>query len=236
MTHLSAGAEELWAWLYQPLQELKVDQEGTWEERRIRFLDRLGVSDSSAHPVTEMLMARLDELTDEQRAEVLTGEKLDALAYSVVEESTPTSQDPDSAGPAYDEQTWHDYLRNHLSRWDGMDESWPQFAEWFTYYAAEAGVGQPARELVAYLQPMDNGTRLATVAQYGVVITPHPEASAEDEGADDAGTEDDVELDEFGEELMAEILAEHPELADLPEATRRRLLADVIGEESASAE
>lgn len=229
-----ANVDEVWGWLYEPLQNLKAGRDEGWQAGRARLLTELGLSDPGEHPVTEALLYRLDELPEGERNGLLAGDELDSVAYQLVQEYTPAEAEVEGTS-GYNERVWAEYLHTNLGQWDGTAESWAGFAEWFNYHAAEAGVAQPARTLIEYFTSVDNPQRISGFADYGVVITPpaeHAESSVDEEDWDE-DEEEMPQFDEHGERLLAEILDEHPEFAEMSEAERRRLLAEVLSEESA---
>jgi hypothetical protein len=265
MTHSSTGVDEVWGWLYQPLQNLKAGQGEAWRSGREHFLAELGLANPGGHPVVEALLYRLDKLPAEERDGLLAGDELETVAYQVVHEYTPAGAEEPVADepppepavedtPGYDERVWAEYLHANLGQWDGTAESWPLFAEWFTYHGAEAGVSAPATALIEYFTTLDNSQRINGFADYGIVITPPaallseapaepvvepvaepPAATDEEDGEDEDWDGEDgqaPEFDEHGERLLAEIMSEHPEFAELSEAERRLLLAEVLSEES----
>lgn len=220
--------DELWEWLQTPVQELvtyKADNpDKTWEEHRAYFVERLGLSDPSDHALVDELVRHLDELPDDERDGLLEEVgRLEPVVLEIVErhavEDTPEEADGDTA---YDEATWQAFLVENGARWIGDDESWPAFREWFTYYATEAGLGQPASALMEYLDPQSAPERIMTFAQYGVVIAV-AEETAPAEGA--PAEQGPLELSE--EDIQA-LIDENPEFADIPEERRRELIAEAL--------
>jgi L-amino acid N-acyltransferase YncA len=161
------------------------------------------------------LMARLAHESD--RIGVLAG-------YGVV--ITPPEQTDE-----YDENVWHDYLATNAVRWDGTEESWAQFVEWFDYHADDRGVSAPATALTAHLADMVASDRVETLARYGVVIGAEG-AATEDAATEDAATEDAAaEDDQFDiDSVVDEVLADNPEFAEIPARRREELVAEVLAE------
>lgn len=127
--------------------------------------------------------------------------------------STVQSEDPD---------TWNNYLAQNGPRWDGTEASWQQFRDWFLYDAAEHHVGTSAQGFIALAE---NGDKRTVFATYGVAL---PTAETfETGGADDL-------LHRLRHEVMepalTQILANHPELAELGEDRLRELLAEVTAD------
>jgi len=218
------SVDELWAWLQTPVQELvsyRADNpDKTWEEHRAYFVERLGLSDPSAHPLVEELVRYLDELPDDERAELLQDtSRLEPVVLEVVERHAVEDAPTDAAEP-YDEAAWQAFLVENGARWNGADDAWPAFREWFAYYATESGLGQPATALLDYLDPQSASERIATLAQYGVVI-----AAAD---AAEAPAEEAAEPLRLSDEDVAALLAEDADFADIPEERRRELIAQIV--------
>ncbi|HET9141797.1 hypothetical protein [Actinophytocola sp.] len=223
-----ATADELWTWIYPPLTELVAaradDRTRSWTELRGYFLERTGLADASDHPLVADLVETLDQLSEEDSAALLDdGARLEAQVYELAvahADPEPEAAEPAGAGepaaaddPAYDEAEWQRFLVDNGPRWNGEDATWGQFSEWFGYHAREAGVGQPATDLLAYLDTLSAADRITTLAQYGVVI---PTADAEPVRL----TEEDIEG----------LLAEDSEFADISEDRRRELIQQVVGD------
>lgn len=70
-------AEQVWAWLEQPVQQLaqsfEDDPETQWDDRVREFLGWLGLSTPDEHPVTHSFLYYLESMDDTQRREALTG-------------------------------------------------------------------------------------------------------------------------------------------------------------------
>lgn len=211
------GAEELWEWIRTPLEELKRDltdePDKPWETRRAELLERLGLHDPDEHPMAGELFERLDRMSDDERVTAINSGEIDSAAYELAQRHAA----PASAGPAYDEQAWQAYLAQNGPAWDGTEQSWTQFSQWFSYYAGERGLTEPATALIEYLSAQPAAERIGTFAQYGVTITP-------------AGGTPDAGLDS----VMADILAENPALAAIPEERRKEILAEVFGGQAAT--
>lgn len=232
--------DELWAWLYPSIQDLKQawrdDPEASWESRRRELVEKLGLFDPAEHPVVLELCRRLDDLPDEEREVVLVSDELDALAYEVIEvHSASVADDAGQAAagssPNAVDESWNRFLDENLSAWNGTEESWQQFTAWFLYQAGEAGVGAPARELVAYLDVLPVSERVGAIAEYGVAV-PASQAGtgAEQPSEFDPAPAGSIELDPDAESILAEVLDEHPELADIGEDRARELMAEVLME------
>jgi hypothetical protein len=173
--------DDLWASIGEPLAELKAeftaDPAVPWTELRQSFLTELG-QDVGQSPAIQQFLQQLDAMTDVDRNSILASDRLESLAYSLVEQNASGDESADD-GPAYDEQAWQDYLTENGPQWDGTDEGWDQFREWFSYYAAEQQLAEPASELLDYLETQSAADRITTFASYGVTITPPQWGSAD---------------------------------------------------------
>jgi hypothetical protein len=222
-----SNVDELWAWLYQPVQDLKAlhteDPDKTWEEHRAVFLERLGLSAPSNHPVAEELFRHLDELPPEELTRLLGSDELDDVAYRVAAQFAVPQEEAEAVVDGHDEAAWGDYLRTNGAQWDGTAQSWEQFRDWFHYHAVEAGLGTPAGQFLDYVNEMPIEERIATFGAYGVVIQT---AAVAEPAAEETEEEPDFAA------LDAEILAEHPELADIPVETRRQWAAEAAQQNS----
>lgn len=241
MSHAMAGADETWAWLDEPLQQFSQNTDRPWEDRRRELVDRLGLTAPDQHPVVFRLFAQLDELDESTRDRVVNGDELAALAFEIVQQETAAYQeqpaepaDPGQPGTdqvtgtdTYDESAWYAYAGTNLAQWNGDEQTWDQFRDWFLYYATEQGLRVPAEAFLDHADGRSTEEKIATFAQYGVVVAPPVAEPAAEEPADLPA------LDEEGEVLMTEILAANPELARLPEAHRRELLLEVMAEQEA---
>jgi hypothetical protein len=191
--------DDVWEWIRPPLEELKqgytADPDMPWEERRQTFLRELELSDASQHPVVEQLLQRLDESPEEERNRILGSDELNSMAYQLAQEHGAGQEAAggeagyDEAAPydeaaGYDEQAWQAYLAENGPQWDGTEDSWEQFRQWFGYYAGERGLSTPATAFLDYLTPQPAADRIATFAQYGVMITP-PQAAGDGAGYDE---------------------------------------------------
>ena len=165
--------DEQWVIIHQPLRELRSETVDTpdspWSDRREHFLHRLGLNDPAQYPAIDELITYLDGLPDDQRDEFLRGDELDRTAYSLLQQHSPVAyQEPSS----YDEADWADYLATNGPSWDGHEESWQQFRDWFLYHADQRGLGQPATDLITYLETVSGSDRVELFGRYGVMSRP----------------------------------------------------------------
>jgi len=182
------SADELWAWLRTPLQELASerarDRDKPWEELRAYFLSQLGLHNSTDHPLADGLLTRLDEQTADERGATLDDSgKLETLGYEFAtrfadQQGGPARQQGGQESQSYDEGAWRQFLVENGPRWAGTDDTWSQFSEWFAYQANQSGVGTPAAALIHHLAAQNAQDRIATLAQYGVTITAPVTAAA----------------------------------------------------------
>lgn len=213
-----ATVDELWDWIRPALQELR-DAESGWVDWQRRLLGLLGLSRADEHPLTEELLKHLDELTEDDRARALEPDRLEELAYSMLQRHAEDApQDEQDADDDYDEAAWHAFLAANGPAWDGSAESWSAFREWLSYQAKTAGVGKPTTELLDHLEDLDPDERITELAEYGVIIS----AAAEPAGsaAPDSG------MDVLYERIRAlpgiELLSE-PEIAQIVERTLQEM-------------
>jgi hypothetical protein len=247
-------ADEIWAWLRPPLDELKRDVVATpdqpWEARRESFLRELDLPDPSQHPVTEPLFRRLDEMPEQDRTRALGSNEIDTIVDEYVREhaDAPAAEDPDPEGPegpegaaamapAYDEQAWQAYLAENGPQWDGTEATWGQFEQWFAYYAAERGLSVPAAGLLGYLTAQSAPDRITTLAQYGVTITVAGEPAAHQRAAEPvtagekpAAPAETGLTDADISAVMDELLAENPDFASIPADRRREITAEAASQ------
>lgn len=202
------------------LESLAGSQE-PWEARRDAFVGQLGELGLSDHPVAARLVERLDAVSDDERATMLASREF-GIAEVPGQEQDPlqpaaaSAEQPGEAG--YDEQAWQAYLAENGPAWDGATDSWDQFVQWFSYHAAEGGLRQPATALMDYLDGQSASERVSTFAQYGVSI-----GQAE---ADEPVPDEDID------DMMRQLLDEHPEYAEIPEEDRRKLIIEAFNEAS----
>jgi hypothetical protein len=177
-----ADAGEQWAVVYQPLQELKT--EGPWETRRAEFVEKL--PDAQA-PAIEAFLTHLDELPEEQRADLLRTEEADTVMYGYLEEYSDSSSESEESGESEEEYaeseetsesaipehdgTWAGFIAVNVPYWDGEEDTWDTFREWFVYHAAEAGFGDESAALFAELDTQDIDSRIATFGRNGGTTT-----------------------------------------------------------------
>jgi hypothetical protein len=220
------SVDELWAWLQTPVQELvtyKADNpEKTWEEHRAYFVERLGLSDPSDHPLVEELVRYLEDRPDERETLLEDVSRIEPVVLEIAQRHAEEDAGETPADDSYDETAWQAFLVENGARWIGDDETWAAFREWFVYYAADAGFGQPANALMEYLDSQSAPERIATFAQYGVVIAVAEEEPA---AAVEAGP-----LELADEDIQA-LIDENPEFADISEDRRKELIAQLLAGE-----
>lgn len=162
--------DDLWASIGTPVAEMRAgfgaDPATPWIELRQSFLTQLA-PDIGQSPAIQQFLQQLDDMTDVDRNAVLGSDQLESLAYSLLEQNAQGDEDA-----RYDEEAWEAYLADNGAAWDGTDEGWQQFREWFSYYADEQGLSVPATELLEVLDTQSVTDRIATLASRGVTITP----------------------------------------------------------------
>lgn len=165
--------DEAWAWLQPAFQETRGDIGLPWEQRRARLLELLGMSDPGGHEVGGPVFGQLDALPEDDRATLLDSDGIDAWLLDILRAHLPEAEPEEAAesdDDAYDESAWQTYLTANGPSWDGTEESWAAFHEWFVHYAREQGLGNPATALLDYLGAQSAPDRIATFASYGVTI------------------------------------------------------------------
>jgi hypothetical protein len=72
-----------------------------------------------------------------------------------------------------DHEAWNSFLAQHGPRWDGTEESWQPFRDWFLYYADQSQVGESARGFIAYAESGDKvnvDTLMADVPGFAAAV------------------------------------------------------------------
>lgn len=117
----------------------------------------------------------------------------------------PVAEDPDA---------WNAYLAANGPAWDGTEDTWTQFTDWFLYHGAEAGVGQSAQAFIDYVAAEPD--KLAAFAAYGVhlagpeaITAAAPQAPAPDSGDSDALSEQQISA--LAEEALADLDSAPPD-------------------------
>jgi hypothetical protein len=229
---------ELWEWIRGPVEELEksfTEEPGkSWETRRGEFLQRLGVQEPGQHPVTEQMFKHLDGMSDDERKTHVSSKQFETVAYGFAQQhaasqeaSHGTSQAAAASGPGYDEQAWQNYLNTNATQWNGTEETWNQFTQWFLYYAEEHSVTTPATQLIDYLNPLPANQRITELARYGVTITP-PRAPAAPQASEPGQPEASPEAQQEVAGIMDDVLAANPEFAAIPEERRIEIMNEAL--------
>jgi hypothetical protein len=231
-----SSADDAWAVVQPALVELQENPDQPWETQVELLRDRLRQADPW---VAYALVEWLEGLPDGERAELLVSDRLPELAYQVLTDQAPadeyaegTAEDaPDGyaegaaedAAGGYDEGVWQAYLAENGPSWDGTDESWGAFREWFLYYAAERGVEEPATGLLTHMDGLSAGERVALFVQYGVTIgAPAVEEAHEPEEPAPVTAEQGA--------LAEQIATQVPGIEQLSEEELASILAEVASE------
>lgn len=135
-----------------------------------------------------------------------------------------------AAGQGYDEHAWQDYLARSGTQWDGSQQSWEPFTQWFLYYAGESGVRAPAAALIDYLSPLPAAERITELGRYGVTITPAQSPAAQSPAAQEEQQETGVVTDEHVATIMDDLLAANPAFAGIPEERRMEIMNEALSE------
>jgi len=132
--------------------------------------------------------------------------------------------DEESAAPEegqseeYDEDAWSSYLAENATMWNGTEDTWTQFRDWFLHYANERGLGVPAGAFLDYAD--SQGDKAAVFAQYGITLpTSAPAAITADADAVAAAVAD---------RIRSRLLAEVPGAADLTPGQLQQLIDSVL--------
>jgi hypothetical protein len=131
----------------------------------------------------EELLAEAESDAESDAEDGLTGEADDA---------------DEAADEEYDPDAWNAFLVEYAANWNGEDDTWDQFKEWFLHYAGEQGFRSPASDFMDYVG--GESDKIAVFAQYGVTI------GAADDGATDSaeGAEDEEASTEAWNAFLAE--------------------------------
>jgi hypothetical protein len=229
-----ATHDQLWAWIYEPVQELKVrhrdDPDLGWDDLKSHALDKAGLRDPADHPLVEDLCRQLDEMPEDDRQRLLEDDGLDALVYELA--GRHAEEAPVEPEPSFDPEQWYAYLAKSGPRWDGTEEAWAQFRDWFRYDAYQGGFGVPAD---AFLAEAEQEGKHEVFARYQVAVAATADGTAGDVGADE--TPDEVadvvaRLDtDVVQPVLAELARSSPHLADLGEQNLRSLISQAVVEE-----
>lgn len=141
----------------------------------------------------------------------------------------------DAGYPEEDPEAWNSFLTQNGPAWNGTEEGWQTFRDWFAYHAAELGVGTSAEAFLAYAE---NAADMATVfTEYGIAPpAPHTDTDDTDTGTDTAASESAVDDDGFAEGDLAALFDSEEEqdlaqeLAALSEEELAELIAEVTAE------
>lgn len=218
-----ATVSELWAWVRVPMREMAEQPDGAWS--REFFLERLGSYGSAEQPFVEELVRGLDELPDGDRAAVFADE---SRAETFVREVAERFEQPvaeaaaePAAEVAEDIEVWNAYLVENGTQWNGDEEAWPPFREWFLYYAAERGVTDLATAFLDYAEGQPD--KRAVFAQYGVMIVAGEPAEPE--------TVVRQLRTDVVEPVLAKVMGGSPQVASLGEARLRGLVEATLAAE-----
>ena len=139
---------------------------------------------------------------------------------------TPDARSSDAGQPQQEDHVaWNSFLAQYGPGWDGTDESWPPFHDWFLHYADQNQVGESARGFIAYAE---SGDKREVFISYGVTLP-----AAGPAAGPAAAEPDHTHLlrrvhHEVMEPALAEFMAAHPGLAEeLGEPLLRELVAEV---------
>lgn len=170
-------AADVWSQVEPALAEIRGeyerDSQTPWTTVREQLSTTLG---SLAEPVRARLFEWLDAMSDRDRVELLTGDRLEGELSVVFADTGGREGDAESA--------WPEFLRTNGPAWNGTAQAWPVFRDWFAYQAEQEWVSAPANELLTVLESLDVPGRVAELARHGVVV---PQPAGTGAGADDVG-------------------------------------------------
>lgn len=199
-------------------------EDGQWVE----LVERITQVAGDAGVPTDGLMAALVDVRDPGELQAAIASVVWPETAAGEPEGTPATEQSAEAVAAQmaqeDPEAWNAFLRTNGAAWDGNDESWPAFVEWFLYYATEQGVGASARTFCDYATA--TGPR-QVLADYGVTIA----AAAGDDGAAESAAPAmtvDQAVATYGTELFAEFRKQNPELADTTDDELKVMMAQVL--------
>lgn len=178
----------------------------------VEAADASGFADAA-----EQFVTQLESDGEPLQVVALMAERRTELAGAYASALEAAAADSASEDPA----VWNEFLATNGPRWDGTEESWPAFREWFLYYAGEQGVGSTARMFCDYAE---DGDKLQVFTQYGVVV----EAPTVPDDPELAQAVAEV-VSEVGTAVLEEFRADE-EFADLSDDEVRDLLAEVVRE------
>ena len=109
---------------------------------------------------------------------------------------------------------WQAFLAEKGPYWDGAEENWQAFRDWFAYEAATAGVPHSAVSFLDYAE--STGDKPAAFAAYGIPVTSHPPTADLAEHITAAFANDqqalaalsDAEIDELARRAAETLLAD----------------------------
>lgn len=94
----------------------------------------------------------------------------------------------DSLGYSYDEDAWATFLPEVGAQWNGQEDAWEPWVDWFVYHAQDRGLVAPAMAFVEYAAAQPD--KVAVFAAYGIDIeVPSPDAAYDDDPYADVDTD-----------------------------------------------
>jgi plasmid stabilization system protein ParE len=149
---------------------------------RTRFVERAG--QDGFGPVAEELIRHAES---EGGIDVFRAVR-DTAPYELLGELSQLDASASAGGDEpYDEDVWRAFLAEYGESWDGQEENWRSFTEYFLYYAEERAVLGPARSFIEHATEASD--RAAFFAGYGIDVTT--------EGADGSAEPDPAAWEAF---------------------------------------
>lgn len=216
---------------YQEITE--ADPGANWESFRQQLMEQApaqGFSSDTAEAFAERVAASVsDPLSEVAQIATLGGDSAAALYEEAVgAEQAAGGYEPAADTQVYDEAVWNEYLAQNGPMWNGSEEAWPAFVEWFNYNAAEVGQSEAAAGFISYVEQSPD--KAAAFAQYGITIAAPADTSAAPTADDSMPAVPESVMEEIGRPALAEVLAEHPELAALSPEEMDAVLREALAE------
>src|ERR1700722_6654215 len=162
--------EPLFQLVCRVYQESATEGEADWDTFRARLTDAAAQENLStaAETWTENLaqttLSPLDVIAamNEEGEARLTDMYAAGMAEAHEDRDTaPTDGSAEEYPEAVESPgAWNDYLAANGQYWDRTEEGWPQFRDWFLYYATEAGVPQTAKTFITYTEAQPDKTEV----------------------------------------------------------------------------
>jgi hypothetical protein len=160
--------------------------------------------------------------------DALADARVEALVTSYQTLLPIDSESDEAEAEQGDDSAWYAFLAENGPRWDGSEDSWQRFQQWFLYYAEQARVGTQARAFTDYVDGSPD--KRAVFAQYGVTIVDaaQPEAASEDESRRAESPSEERVDDGHRDAALSELMVDHPELAELSPEELQQIVDETL--------